>query len=466
MKKITILILSLLISVALLFLNEEDSEKNFITTVLNSEFELSVNQTVELSDNSFKIKFLKVLEDSRCPINTQCPWQGKVTVLLTTQGEDVNLTLGPSFEESTKKINDYYVELIDVKPTPQTFKKIREQDYVITLIIKNSNNNKPSELPTFENLSLYSKNSPFNKRIEPNPEIDPQSDQMIKKLVSSGQLLLQVKKYSAPVYFADENTPRTNVELTCGPVWELGVSVMKNVPIPEWAEPVFDGEPPIIGCGEDSDQDNHMIILDLTTRCEYDFWQARKENDKWVASWGNSISMDSDGVFPNGLSARGSGFAFLGGVIWPDELLKGRINHALAFSYPFPRSGGPVPPATDSDGVISDDDAIPEGAVLQLNPDLDLNELNLTPYEETIAKALQEYGMILVDGGGDQDVGLQAINPASASKNLYEGVLPDEDWVYLPNIPLKQLRVLKLPPQNTEWQNNLKLSSNNCAQFS
>lgn len=183
------------------------------------------------------------------------------------------------------------------------------------------------------------------------------------------------------------------------------------------------------------------------------------------ASWGNSIRMDSSGVFPKRLSARGSGFVFLGGVIWPDELKSRRIEHALAFSYPFPKSGGPVPPATDSDGESKRDNAIPEGALLQLNPKLDLGNLNLSPYEKTIAKALQEYGMILVDGGGNQDVGLQAIDPISVTVNPYHDILPDEDWVPLPNIPLKEFRLMKLPHQISNWQANLGLVPSGCGVF-
>lgn len=324
---------------------------------------------------------------------------------------------------------------------------------------------KPDQLPSFASLSLYSADSPFNQKISPNPEIDPNSAILVNGLASVGQLILQIKKFAAPVYLADENTPRHDVKLECGPTWELGVSMMKDVPVPDWAEPSFDGEPgdPLpSGCGEDSDQDNHMFILDLSTRCEYDFWQARKTNGQWLASWGNSIRMDSNGIYPKGFSARGSGFAFLGGVIWPDELQAGRIEHALAFNYPFPKAGGPVAPATDSDGESERVDALPEGALLQLNPDLNLDELNVTPSEKAIARALQEYGMILVDGGGARDVGLQAIDPRSVAGNPYQGILPDEEWVPLPNISLQEFRVMKLPPQISSWQDNLELVSSSC----
>lgn len=82
------------------------------------------------------------------------------------------------------------------------------------------------------------------------------------------------------------------------------------MPIPDFAEPANDVDGtdnpiPTGECGEYSDQDNDMIILDLETRCEYDFWQMRKENGRWVASWANNISMGSTGIFEKGLFANG-----------------------------------------------------------------------------------------------------------------------------------------------------------------
>lgn len=336
----------------------------------------------------------------------------------------------------------------------------------------NESTEKPTELPPFSTLSLYSSDSPLNAKIGPNPEVDPNSAQMISTFSQDPTgLVIMLKQFSAPVYFADANTPRHDVELPCGPFWGLGVSRMKSVPIPNWAEPASDTDgadnPAVPGeCGENADQDNHMIILDLTTRCEYDFWQARKKADgTWEASWGNRIEMDGSGVYANGLSTRGSGFAFLGGLIWPDELKAGQINHALVFNYPKTKSGGPVSPATASDGVSESQDAIPEGARLQLNPDLNLDSLPLEPYEKTVAKALQEYGMWLVDTGGSSGIGLYAVDPRSVQGNPYEGVLPDEDFPALSNIPLDQFRVLKLGPQDPNFQNNLEIAESTCAAF-
>ena len=83
---------------------------------------------------------------------------------------------------------------------------------------------------------------------------------------------------------------------------------------------------------------------------------------------------------------------------------------------------------------------------MQLDPNLDLESLNLQPFEKTIAQALQEYGMILGDCGGE-GIELEAIHPMSVQNNPYEGILPDDVLVYLSNISIDRFRVLKLSPQ-------------------
>ncbi len=204
-----------------------------------------------------------------------------------------------------------------------------------------------------------------------------------------------------------------------------------------------------------------MVIIDTVNGCEYDFWQIRKIHGRWYASWGNSLPVNGTGIFEKGLSARGSGFALTAGIMWPHEFKNKSINHALIFTYDYTKSGGPVFPATESDGTSNSETAIPEGALIQLNPDLDLNTLKLTDYEYTIAVALQKYGMYLGDDGGGLE--LEAVNPLSFSKNLYKGLLPDVEHVPLSNIPVNEFRVLKLPPQNPASEP--QIIENSCARF-
>ncbi len=289
--------------------------------------------------------------------------------------------------------------------------------------------NKPGEL-------IYSKlfegRSPFYNKIPVNAEVDPRSDIMVQSLVDQADeaFVIAVKEWTVPVYYADAFTPRQEVKLTAS--W-APKKAMLDVPVPAFAEP-------------DPSDDGSLAIVDFENGCVYDFWRMRYRNGRWKAAWGNALPLDSDGIFPRGLSARGSGFELLQGLIWPQELKNGHIDHALIFSYDHTRAGGPVAPATESDGTSNDAWAIPEGALVQLDPGLNLDSLGLNAYERTIAAALQEYGMYCADDGGGLQ--LYAINPVCVKSNPYENIWGDRSLVFLDKIPADRFRILKLPPQS------------------
>ena len=299
---------------------------------------------------------------------------------------------------------------------------------------------------TLDYMELFKSQSPFYNSIPSNAQTDPNSEIMIQGFVEQSKqgFVIAVKKWTVAVYNADANTPLHEVKLTA--YW-APENKLVNVPIPDYAEP-------------DPSDDGSMVIIDQNNGCIYDFWKMRNTMGKWKAGWGNALPLESNGIFPKGFSARGSGFELLQGVIWPQELEKGEINHALIFSYDYTRSGGFVSPATESDGTSDGIENIPEGALLQLNPDLDLSLLNLNDYELTVAKAMQKYGMYCADDGGG--VQLYAINPVSFSKNPYENIWGDKTYVDLSKIPAGQFRVLKLPPQQN---GEPELVSNSCAEF-
>jgi hypothetical protein len=206
-----------------------------------------------------------------------------------------------------------------------------------------------------------------------------------------------------------------------------------------------------------------MTIIDLANGCEYDFWQARRDGaGAWEASWMAAHPSDGNGIFPHGLSGRASGFAYLMGAVWPDEIASGEIRHAIAVSYPYTRAGGPVAPATSSDGITQTESAIPIGARFRLSPGLDLDALGLASHEKVIARALQVYGAFIVDTGGESGIAIYGIDARSTAKNPWHGVTPLEDLVYLEGIPLDQLEVLSFGPQSDEES---RLPQNRCTHF-
>jgi hypothetical protein len=150
------------------------------------------------------------------------------------------------------------------------------------------------------------------------------------------------------------------------------------------------------------------------------------------------------------MSSRASGIAAAAGLIWPEEIRAGSIPHALVFAYPHTRAGGPVEPATRSDGQSAERRALPIGARLVLDPALDLNTLGLPPAERAIADALQRYGMIL--GDTSNGFSLYAVHPNSFTADPYVSTWGTVTYIKLGMIPFDRMKVLPLGEQQPAYQ--------------
>ena len=99
--------------------------------------------------------------------------------------------------------------------------------------------------------------------------------------------------------------------------------------------------------------DGWMTVIDNTTHTALDFWRARCEADgslsyHYVKRW----ALDGPGFQqPNQPSARGSGLPLFAGLITPEEVRSGEINHALAISVPGAATRRYVQPASRTDGT-------------------------------------------------------------------------------------------------------------------
>lgn len=279
----------------------------------------------------------------------------------------------------------------------------------------------------------YSADSPFNQAIAADAAVDPASPAMVGGLVDAAGytgFAVNVRRWTVPVYYADSSTPRTDVALTES--WSP-YATLSGVPIPAGAAP-------------DPSDDASMAVIDRETGCEYDFYAARKRADgSWAAGWANTTYVSWNGVDPGGVSARGSGFWLGAGLIRPEEVAAGSVDHALVMSYRYTKAGGPVAPATHSDGRSTSSLAIPTGGRLQLDPSLDLDALGLAPWQKTIARALQTYGAFVADTS--TGVALYAQNPQGYGLGAYPW--GEADYASLPASLVSKLRVLQLGPQTT-----------------
>lgn len=260
--------------------------------------------------------------------------------------------------------------------------------------------------------------------------IDPKSAAYVRGFAGP-EPVVALRNFTAPVFVADATTPRFRIRPTAS--YATPEATLSRVPIPPEAR-------------ADPGDDGHLAVLDTTTNCVFEMYRAKPDGaGGWGAEWVNATPADGDGIYPDGLATRASGFSITAGLIWPEELAAGKIDHALVFAYPGTRDGDPVPPATRSDGRSDGPDTLPIGAHLVLDPTLDLATLDLSGPQRTIATALQRYGMYLADSS--RGLSLFAVHPQSYPTDPYVETLgSDPDLVYygLGGIPFDRMRVLEL----------------------
>jgi hypothetical protein len=235
-----------------------------------------------------------------------------------------------------------------------------------------------------------------------------------------------------------------------------GVSVAETHP----ADPTFDvaclvysictlgsfGRVPIpVTAAPDPSSDGQLAVYDPAGSREWDMWRANLSSGLWSSAAGAGVSTDGNGIAPAGTAAGdAANFPLLGGLIRPEEILQGRIDHPLVFTMPGVSSAGHVCPATHDDGWSDDPNALMEGTRLQLDPSVNVDALAIPAWEKPIVRAMESYGMYLRDGGGS--FAIYAENPVSRGYDAWSKAgLPGGDAISLTGIPWGKLRVLNPP---------------------
>jgi hypothetical protein len=195
----------------------------------------------------------------------------------------------------------------------------------------------------------------------------------------------------------------------------------------------------------DPSDDGYLAVVDPSSQREWDMWQAQSSGGSWSASAGAALATTGNGTAPAGTaSGDAANLPLLGGIVRPEEILQGHIDHALVFGMPNVSGLGHVCPATHNDGSSSDPTALLEGTRLQLDPSVNVDSLAIPAWQKTIARALQTYGMYLRDQGGSFVI--YAENPVGRGYDAWtKAGLPTGDSVSIAGIPWAKLRVVTPP---------------------
>jgi hypothetical protein len=249
---------------------------------------------------------------------------------------------------------------------------------------------------------LFAPTSVWNAPLADNAPLDPANGVLVKTLrdtvaqnISAGWGPWVSTTETSPLYVASPTQATVRVQLDPGS-WKVGLQqTFEAVPIPANAKPA-------------SGPDAHMTVWQPSTDRLWEFFQMRKLSDGWHASFGGAMAHQSQspGYFDTnswpGLSqswwgATATSLPVIAGTMMMSELKAGVIPHALAINVPYAKPKSYSLPAQRTDGASTDPNAIPEGARFRLDPNLDVDALNLPPMTKAMAKAAQRYGMIVRD---------------------------------------------------------------------
>ena len=254
------------------------------------------------------------------------------------------------------------------------------------------------------NLSIgqvYQDASPFNTPVPANPQLAPNSSQIVHRVTSWGP---PAKPYagaagtsddwSHPVYFARWSDPVYRIHQTG---WANPDIEGKRIHIPVGAKPAGGG-------------DASFSVVGPFRGWEYDFWNAKTPSGHggtFTANFGRrGLWRRGDGLGMSRYPYRGgitaAGFSNQAGVIRVSEMESGAINHALFMTVRC--HFGNVWPADSvgTHGLCSDPKDAPamgQHFWLDMSP-AQINALTVPAWQKIILRAMATYGMYVGDDGG------------------------------------------------------------------
>ncbi|MDF1596560.1 MAG: S-layer homology domain-containing protein [Acidimicrobiia bacterium] len=243
----------------------------------------------------------------------------------------------------------------------------------------------------------FSADSFWNTPVAPDATVHPNSDNIIDFLVADNDLdgcitlggAADSSNWGMPTFVADSSDPETPVS-----------TVKWDVP-PEFAHLRIP-----IGATAADNSDGEMVVYDLVAGVVAQLSKAVYSSGTWTVSGGSVAYLDSnglDGSLPQSDEPKNGG-TFRGypgstAMVHYDDVAGGRLDNVVKIGVNTANARF-VFPMIGSDGDTSNPDAPLQGMHIRIRPDVDLAGLGLTGQALTIARGLQEFGMIVADSTG------------------------------------------------------------------
>ena len=189
--------------------------------------------------------------------------------------------------------------------------------------------------------------------------------------------------------------------------------------------------------------DGHLAVLE-PDGSEMDMWQGQRTTSGWTSGRRWLGTATGSGVSCTRCSgADVANFALAAGLVRPEEIAQGHIDHALMITTPYTRSGYTACPAKDSDGTHATTTALPIGAHVQLDPSINVAALNIPAWQKVIAVALQQYGAYVEDTSGSLAVEAES-NGGRPGYDAWANAGVPSNSPRLSDLPWSSMRVLSM----------------------
>jgi hypothetical protein len=144
--------------------------------------------------------------------------------------------------------------------------------------------------------------------------------------------------------------------------------------------------------------DRHVLVASHNCHL-YELYGAYRTTNGWKAASGAVFDLRSNRLRPDGwTSADAAGLPILAGLVRPDEIKAGHIDHALRFTVSRTQRGY-IHPATHQAGSTTSSSVPPMGARFRLKASFRL--VHYSGAALIVLRCLKKYGMFVADNGSN-----------------------------------------------------------------
>lgn len=104
----------------------------------DEQFKIQVNQTKRVLRNKLTVKFVALVEDSRCPVDVTCVWSGNAKVRIQvgkSNGAMKTFEINTNLQPKTISYAGYEIKLVNLDPKPRTNVRINRDGYTATFSV-------------------------------------------------------------------------------------------------------------------------------------------------------------------------------------------------------------------------------------------------------------------------------------------------------------------------------------------